>query len=362
MGKYAWLSIILIGGTFLCNACGSSTPTQPLETIPTETISVPTSAPTLAPTPTNAAPPLAYNNPVKYKATYSFAIYNSAYSPSDIRVYMPVPTVYDSQPDLVMESISPQPTSQTLDPASGNTMAFWKFSGTPKKGESIQLKEVFTFTAYEINTNIDPASIQAYNTGSDLYLRNTQAEQYIESTDTQIIDLANQIAAEETNPYLVAQKIYNYIIANEKFKMMDKGLYGAKLMLANGGGEAADFAALFVALARAKDIPARPVVGLTTTSGSDQTDVWSEFYLEGIGWIPVDAAAGVNYPYKSDYYFGNLDSGHVVMSKGFNIPSLPTAPEEDVFAFLQVPYYWYYGQGKDGQISFTFNWLIFETH
>jgi transglutaminase-like putative cysteine protease len=51
---------------------------------------------------------------------------------------------------------------------------------------------------------------------------------------------------------------------------------------------------------------------------------WSEIYINGIGWIPVDPALGddmslSDLPVResnSDYYFGNIGSQHITFSRG----------------------------------------------
>ena len=59
-----------------------------------------------------------------------------------------------------------------------------------------------------------------------------------------------------------------------------------------------------------------------------QAHWWNEIYLYGFGWLPVDAALGDGLEYKawtentaSDataYYFGNMDSHHIIFSRGYN--------------------------------------------
>ena len=52
----------------------------------------------------------------------------------------------------------------------------------------------------------------------------------------------------------------------------------------------------------------------------------SYLYIYGFGWVPVDAALGDNLSYKrwsenadsAEYYFGNMDSHHIVFSRGYN--------------------------------------------
>ena len=374
MRKSGYLLVVLLIVILTSSACGGNTTTSPVQTtnVPVVPEKNPTSLPTntevVAPTPmptltaTVAKPPeqLSYVDPIKYEVTYKLTIKNDNYSPSDIRIYLPVPGNYDSQTDLQMSLLSPEPYELGTDPTNGNQMVYWQFTKAPAKGSTTEIVEKFTFTTYETTTHIDITKIQPYDTNSDIYKLYTQPEKYIESNDPKIIKLADEIAGTETNPYQIAKKFYNYIIENTEYKILNKGLNGAKFLLSNGKGECGDYSALFIALSRAKGIPARSVVGFWAVSGNDQTHVWSEFYLEGIGWIPVDATIGQQDGFKRGYYFGHMDSKRVILSKGFNTPLLPEAPGKLIAPILQVPLYWYWGSGNDKGISFERNWEVTE--
>jgi hypothetical protein len=68
----------------------------------------------------------------------------------------------------------------------------------------------------------------------------------------------------------------------------DKGAVGA---LAAGQGKCAEFSDLFVALCRAKEIPARTCEGFVTTPpkpGDTSTHRWAEVFLKDLGWVPFD--------------------------------------------------------------------------
>ena len=67
------------------------------------------------------------------------------------------------------------------------------------------------FTSYEQLFNVDPEKVEAYDTGDPEYVKHTASERNIEITG-EIRETAREIVGKETDPYLQAQLIYNYII------------------------------------------------------------------------------------------------------------------------------------------------------
>jgi hypothetical protein len=93
-------------------------------------------------------------------------------------------------------------------------------------------------------------------------------------------------------------------------------------------------------------------VGYWAISGTEQTHVWAEFYLEGIGWVPVDPTIGQQSATDKKYYFGNMDNQRVILEKGFNIPFDPPAPDGYLAPLIQGPYFWFWGDGNGDNMSF----------
>jgi hypothetical protein len=46
---------------------------------------------------------------------------------------------------------------------------------------------------------------------------------------------------------------------------------------------------------------------------------WSEFFVNGIGWIPIDASEASQHPEKKDYFFGAVDPNRVLFTYGRDI-------------------------------------------
>ena len=201
---------------FLLVACGSATtapettaPTKdlPLNTptrmLPSATPIPPTPSP-IPPSPTVTAVPegINYLNPQKYLVEYLVKVSNHGFNLTELRVYQPRPIEWDAQTEVEIEEVSPAPSVEGEDTEHGNGMYYWKILGEPKSGQSITFALRFTFTAYETRTNIAPDGIQPYDQSDPQYIMYTRPERFIEVSDQEIIDLADQVAGEETNPNL----------------------------------------------------------------------------------------------------------------------------------------------------------------
>jgi transglutaminase-like putative cysteine protease len=305
----------------------------------------PTPTETLVPT----VPPsgISYVNPMVYRVNYEVTVFNNGYDLSELRIYQPKIVEWNEQRDVVIEEISPSPTSSGVDPSYSNEMYYWRMLGQPSRGGSTTFMLRFKITAYETSTVINPAEILSYDKDNLEFQLYTRSERYIEVDDQEISRIAEQLSEGESNPYLIARTFYDYVIDNYRYRLLGEGLRGAKKLVSTGIGECGDYAALFVALARAEGIPARPVVGYWAHSGIEQTHVWAEFFLEPFGWVPVDPTLGQSDRSKREYYFGNMDNERVILNKGYNLNLDPSAPGNFVAPFLQVPLWWFWGSGGD---------------
>jgi hypothetical protein len=125
-----------------------------------------------------------------------------------------------------------------------------------------------------------------------------------------------------------------------------------------GEGDCGDYSSLFVALARAKGIPARHIVGSWAESGADQVHVWAEFYLEGLGWISVDPTVGQS-SNQPDSCFGRIGNDRVILGKGLNLALSPAAPGNAVADHLQTYHWWFWGTSGDPKsMSANRSWTV----
>ncbi len=196
---------------------------------------------------------------------------------------------------------------------------------------SIDPWRVYTFTQsywferYAIETDINTQKvIKRYNTQRKLYTYYTAANSFTPVNNKTIRRIAASLTRRETNPYRKAERIYRYLLKRLEYSGKSPFMTPVE-SLEKKKGDAYDYAILFTALCRSAGIPARTVAGYLVY-GDKQTRKhwWSEFYLEGFGWVPVDAALGdgtdilgIKIPEDPErYYFGNVDNQRITFSKG----------------------------------------------
>jgi transglutaminase-like putative cysteine protease len=131
--------------------------------------------------------------------------------------------------------------------------------------------------------------------------------------------------------------IYNFVVNNstyykanpEKFSGSGEGDIDAEYCLYQKQGGCTDFHALYMSMGRSMEIPTRFVIGSFLPAEFEGKDkgvayhCWAEAYLDGKGWLPLDAAYGDLWPDLHDYYFGQLDARRVAFSRGRGLTLVP---------------------------------------
>ena len=234
-----------------------------------------------------------------------------------------------------------QPTKSRKDADNDNTIDFFDFSNYLDK--KFQLKIDFDINSFETILEVDSDRIKSYNKNSKLYRQYTKPEKYLEQTK-EIKKLARKIVGKETDYLRQAKKIFDWILENISYKYPPEKR-GVMPTLKNKCGDCGEFNHLFITFCRSVGIPARSVLGMWVIPKIKQGyHAWAEFYLENIGWIPVDSSVAEGLKNKKDkdfikfiremknpmnpnYYFGNLDRNRIIFSKGNNI-SLINCPKK----------------------------------
>ena len=176
-----------------------------------------------------------------------------------------------------------------------------------------------------------------------------------------IADLARQQTAGANTPLEKAHKIYDYVASTMRYDKSGEGWGRGDAVWAcdSKRGNCTDFHSVFIGMMRSSGIPARFEIGFPLPEGKTEGEIpgyhcWAEFYVAGIGWIPVDASEASKNPAKKDYFFGALDANRVLFTYGRDI-RLSADQKGDALNYFIYPYAEVDGQPvKDLKRTFSF--------
>lgn len=214
-----------------------------------------------------------------YKVTYAVNIRGSV---KNLEIKAPVATDEKEKQYITDFSMSIQPKRLYNDGV--NTIAEYFFDSISDQNL------IFTFegNAEVRNYDIKTAEILDKNISPEKDLsKYLQPELYIESDDPFIKSIADKIGGNTTEE--IVQNIYEYEQKNIKYTVIP-GTLGAKKTLQAHAGKCSEFSAAMVALCRAKNIPARIVIGFFARE-QDQPHDWVEVYYDKYGWVMYDPTA-----------------------------------------------------------------------
>lgn len=142
----------------------------------------------------------------------------------------------------------------------------------------------------------------------------------------------------------LAKQLYDIVLGHMTYKKEGTGWGQGDVNWAcqAGYGNCTDFHSLFISLARYYGIPAKFVIGfpLPETRGSGIIPgyhCWAYFYVEEIGWIPVDISEADKRPELAGYYFGNLTADRIALSTGRDLALTPEHRDRPL-NYLIYPY------------------------
>lgn len=205
-----------------------------------------------------------------------------------------------------------QPDNITSDIENSNTIAFWDLSDKAGIGDQIVISRKFSGYLYDYHPTFNQIlTMDDYDTiPRNLFYFYTKSEPYLEQTP-EIINLAHTTTGGKKSIYDAAKDIFEWV--NKKMKYVyppeARGVLAAYKSLE---GDCGQYSALFITLCRAIGIPARQQSGFSIDKGKFGYHVWSEIYVPGQGWIPMDTTVPDG--------FGHIKNTQLVASVGMNIP------------------------------------------
>ena len=273
-------------------------------------------------------------DPAKSQRSFSFTYQVHVPPQADAKsshLWIPLPQndSYQSISGLRMES--PVSHTEGREPQYQNPFAV--FTPTPAQAAAgYDVTLLFNATRREHAVDVHSPALQtagAPSSSDPLMQRYLEPDKLVPLNGT-IAELAKQQTAGDTTPLQKARHIYDYVVATLRYDKTGEGWGRGDAIWActSKRGNCTDFHSLFIGMMRSAGIPARFEIGFPLPEGKTEGEIpgyhcWAEFYLNGAGWIPVDASEAWKNPAKRDYFFGAHDDNRVFFTYGRDIVLSP---------------------------------------
>jgi len=260
---------------------------------------------------------------IEYSADIADVVTNDV---STITLRCPVPFTSATQPNVEITEAVPEPILMNYQ----NNLIHQITKSRNNTPKSV-FKQTFVLPVYEIHSNVNQTKIGDYKTiDQSLLVPALRQDALVPSENEAVKELCAKIIGKEKNPWNKAKLIYDYMCdtfeVQEKIRKNDADPLD---LLKRKKGDAYDFAVIYTALLRAAGVPCFTDSGVLVNQDlQTQVHWWCEFYIDKVGWIPCDPALGGGLNYKKwtenepvaerSFYFGNMDSHHILFSRGWS--------------------------------------------
>jgi transglutaminase-like putative cysteine protease len=157
-----------------------------------------------------------------------------------------------------------------------------------------------------------------------------------------------QLAADQTKNATTqlekARAIYDYVFSTMRYDKSGTGWgHGDTLWACDSKrGNCTDFHSVFMSMARSQNIPSRFEIGFPLPADKHSSEIpgyhcWAEFYVDRMGWIPVDISEAWKHQEKKDYFFGAHDTNRMQFTMGRDLKLNP-AQDGPPVNYLVYPY------------------------
>jgi len=255
-----------------------------------------------------------------------------------VDIWIPLPRSDGNQELKSFKVTSPLRYSIQRDPEYGNTIL--RFETTGDRAESLQVKLDVRILRLTQTPDVKKASGQLSDSKENL-LRFLRPDRMV-PIDGRIAEEARRVVKAGMSPLEKARALYDYVVETMAYDKSGTGWGRGDALWACDArtGNCTDFHSFFIGMARASGIPARFVMGFPVPEDKSEGEIpgyhcWAEFYVPGMGWVPVDAAEAWKHPEKKEFLFGNLDPNRVAFTIGRDIR---LDPGLEPLNFLIYPY------------------------
>jgi transglutaminase-like putative cysteine protease len=263
-----------------------------------------------------------------FQLTYQVSISEIPVDTEHLEAWLPYPQSDQNQEIFDITIDSPAVATVYTEPVYGNAVLYISIRNPERSSHDLKIEFKVRRREY-LRNDFESADKEA--TGS----LDSEVEKFLRPArlvpiTNEVKQWATEVTRHKSTDLDKARAIYDYAISILKYDKSGEGWGRGDLLYACDAkrGNCTDFHALFTGFSRAVGIPARFSIGLPLPSRRGEGEIagyhcWAEFYLQGYGWVPVDASEGWKQPERKDYFFGAHDENRVQLSVGRDIVLRP---------------------------------------
>ena len=260
---------------------------------------------------------------------YSFTVKNVE-AGQPLQIWIPLAHSDQFQDVKVLSQSGDLPLTKTQDNEYGNWMLHASTSKATKSDYQFAVDYEVVRREHVVLTDGSPVAGIHVDKASKLQLaRFLEPDKLVPTSG-----LPAAIAVEQTKGATTqldkARDIYDYVFKTMKYDKSGTGWgHGDTLWACDSKrGNCTDFHSLFISMARSQQIPSRFEIGFPLPKDKTSAEIpgyhcWTEFYIDSIGWIPIDISEAWKHPEMKNYYFGAHDINRVQFSVGRDLKLSP---------------------------------------
>ncbi len=269
-----------------------------------------------------------YSDRRSYSIQYSSSITKTkASGANELYLWMPKPV--ESAAQRIAKVLTQEPAPLVPDYRGA---ALYRFKDIAT-GQDLAVSQSFLVQSWAVETTVDPDKIQKPAEPPPFLQPFLAADELVPAAAPEIQALARRITQGERNPWRASRLVFEHLTRNLAWTDARSAAKPLEALAAKTA-DSASYAVLAAALLRSSGVPAIPVAGyLIDPSRQAARHAWVEFYVYGLGWVPMDPILGSGArPGGFDAafedrgrYFGAIDNRRIAFSRGFTALS-PMTP------------------------------------
>ena len=261
-----------------------------------------------------------YSYPARRRIEYTLTVdSNSVPDGEMIRCWIPFPReIQDRQNSIRL--IKTEPSQYLIAPNDLTLQRTIYLQKPAKQNEPTRFSVEYEYTCYSTYQDVLPENVTPVDPEGSLKPYLQEEPPHIVFTDT-LKALSKAIVGDETNPYKIAQKLFEWVDTNIPWASAREYSTISNLSnyaIMNRHGDCGIQTMLFITLCRYNGIPARWQSGWEFEPRDyDNMHDWGMIYFEPYGWVPMDVTYGTLQSDNDElkwFYLHGMDSGRLIFN------------------------------------------------